>query len=278
MRGKSIMARHDFHLTDVTSLPAGSAIAADNNGIPLFNVYAPTGTARRADRKRFYNSELPALFYIASISILIGGDFKCVLHPTDTTGPLTMSEIVCGLALLDAWSQDPQRPAYTQYSLSGATRIDRFYVTKDILVLKTTIGILPAAFTDHNAVVLRLSTTLVGMRGRRCRWKIVPDMVTETDVKGKIRIAWARWRRSRQYYPDDLTWWERCVKPQQHFLRRRAHHRNMENHLYECLHDLQSTAPATDKLPALKRDKAKLVRFHAERGQNPPGHERTRFT
>jgi hypothetical protein len=40
----------------------------------------------------------------------------------------------------------------------------------------------------------------------------------------------------------------------------------MENHLYECLYDiLKSTAPATEKLPALQRYKAKLVRLHAER-------------
>ena len=39
----------------------------------------------------------------------------------------------------------------------------------------------------------------------------------------------------------------------------------MENHLYECLYDIRSTAPATDKLPALKRYKAKLVRFHGQR-------------
>ena len=215
MRGTAIMARHDFPLTNVTSLRTGLAIAADNNGIRLVNVYAPAGTTRRADRERFYNSELPALFYAASQSVLIGGEFNCVLHPIDTTGLFTtsraLSEIVRGLALSDACSQDPQRPAYTHYSPSGPTRIDRFYVTKDLLVRKIGIEILLAAFTDYNAV-LRLSTS--GMRGRRCRWEMVPDMVTETDVKEKIRSAWARWRRSKHYYPDELMWWERCVKPQ----------------------------------------------------------------
>jgi hypothetical protein len=66
-------------------------------------------------------------------------------------------------------------------------------------------------------------------------------------------------------------WWERCVKPQikrlvrQEEAERRAQLRNMENHLYECLYDiLKSNAPANEKLPALKRYKAKLVRLHAE--------------
>ena len=41
----------------------------------------------------------------------------------------------------------------------------------------------------------------------------------------------------------------------------------MENHLYECLYDiLRSNAPGTEKMPVLQRNKAKLVRLHAERG------------
>jgi len=277
IRGTAILAKHDFPLTNVTSLPTGRAIAADYNGIRLVNVYAPAGTARRADRERFFISELPALFYATSQSVLLGGDFNCVLHPIDTTGPFTtsraLSEVVRGLALSDAWSQDPQRPAYTHYSPNSATRIDRFYITQDLLLRKTGTEILPAAFTDHNAVVLRLSVPTLGTGWRRGRWKMNPQMVTEAAVKDKIQCAWARWRQSRRYYVDELMWWERCVKPQlkrllrQEEAERRANYRNMENHLYECLYDiLRSNDPATDKLPALQRYKAKLVRLHAERG------------
>ena len=114
IRWTAILAKHDFHLTNVTSLLTGLAIAADYNGIRLVNVYAPAGTVRRADRELFFTSELPALFYATSQSVLLGGNFNCVLHPTDTTGPFTtsraLSEVVRGLALSDAWSQDPPAP------------------------------------------------------------------------------------------------------------------------------------------------------------------------
>jgi exonuclease III len=120
MRGTAIVARHDFPFTNITSLPTWRAIAANHGGLRLINVYAP---ARRADREHFFNSELPALLYAAFPSMLIGGDFNCVLQPADTTGPFTysraLSEIVRGLALSDAWSQDPLRPAFTHYSSSG---------------------------------------------------------------------------------------------------------------------------------------------------------------
>ena len=67
-------------------------------------------------------------------------------------------------------------------------------------------------------------------------------------------------------------WWEWCVKPQlqrlfrQEEAEQRSNYKHMENHLYECLYDvLRSNTPAKDKLPALQRYKAKLVRLHVER-------------
>jgi exonuclease III len=111
------MARHDFLLTDITSLPTARAIGATHGGLRLINVYASAGRARRVDREHFFNSELPALLYAAAPMMLIGGDFNCVLQPVDTTGPFTssraLSEIVRGLTLSDARSQDPQRPTFT---------------------------------------------------------------------------------------------------------------------------------------------------------------------
>ena len=153
--------------------------------------------ARRADRERFFTSELPALFYAASQSVLQGGDFNRVLHPTDMTDPFTtsraLSEVVQGLALSDAWSQDPQCPAYKHYSPNGASRIDRFYITHDLLLRNTDIEIPPTAFTDHNAVFLRLSIPTEGTGWIRGRWKMDPIMVTEATVKDKIQCALARW-------------------------------------------------------------------------------------
>jgi hypothetical protein len=50
----AILARHDFPLSNVTSLPSGLSITADHNGHRRVNVYAPSGTSRRAERERFF--------------------------------------------------------------------------------------------------------------------------------------------------------------------------------------------------------------------------------
>jgi len=134
--GTAILAKNTLHLKNITTLPSGRAIAADYKGIRLINVYAPSGTARRADREQFYTIELPYLFHDGPTDLLIGGDFNCVLHPSDTTGHFqpsrALSEMIRGLELHDACKQNPSRPTYTYYSPHGATRLDRFYITSEI--------------------------------------------------------------------------------------------------------------------------------------------------
>jgi hypothetical protein len=104
-----------------------------------------------------------------------------------------------GFCALRRLEPELQRPAYTHYSPTGSTRIDRFYMTQDLLLRKTGIEILLVAFTDHNAVVLRLSIPTMGTGWRRGRCKIERVMLTEAAVKDEIRCEWARWRRSRHY-------------------------------------------------------------------------------
>jgi hypothetical protein len=145
-------------------------------------------------------------------------------------------------------------------------------MTNGLMVRKTGIEILPAAFTDHNAVVLRLYILTVEVRRRRGRWKMDPVLVTESGLRDKIRIEWAKWRRSRNYYADEVMWWEGCVKTQlQRLIRqeeaeRRVNYRHMENHLYESINDiLRSTTPETEKLPALQRYKQNWCAFTLRR-------------
>jgi exonuclease III len=147
MRGTAILARDEFPHTNVTSVMTGRAIAADHNGIRLVNVYATADMDRRAQGSI---SLIPSCrHFVCGLSIFI---HWCGLQlcSTDTRRPFTtfcaLSEIVPGLGLADARSQDHQRPAYTHYSPSGVTRIDHFYMTQGLLGRKTGIEILPYCF------------------------------------------------------------------------------------------------------------------------------------
>ena len=279
MRGTAILAKKHLVLTDIDLLPSGRAIAAVFSGIRLINVYAPSGTTKRTEREYFFNSELPALLSAYSNPLLIGGDFNCILQPADTTGPFTTSralaELTRGLALTDTWNQNPSRPTYTHYSPNGATRIDRIYLTKADIGRKTGIEIIPAAFTDHLAVVLRLALPAFETRKPRGRWKMNPALVHDTTFRERIRTEWAKWCHHKRFYPDVIMWWERHVKKhiqrlaRQEEAERSKDHRLMEQHLYECLYDIiQGHTPETEKFQALQRYKAKIVRLHSKRRAN----------
>jgi hypothetical protein len=164
-------------------------------------------------------------------------------------------EIVEGLHLTDAWTQDPRKPAFAHYSPTGATRIDCFYLTRDLVPLKVASEIFPVAFTDHEVLVLRISFSTQEPRRRRGRWKTDPFLVAEPVVKEKIKQAWEKWAQRKRFYDSTVMWWERCVKSQlQRLLQheegeRRRDYKQMENHLYECLYDiLGSTSQPAEKL------------------------------
>jgi hypothetical protein len=164
--------------------------------------------------------------------MIIGGDFNCMLQPADTTGHFNTSrvlkEIVSGFAPQHPWEQNPSRPMYTYHSSHGATRLDRFYMSADLLQHKTGIAILPIAFSDHHAVTLRLQVneTDVMLQRRQYRWKMDPLSMHDIILHGEIHNAMAQWRLRQRFYPDIAQWWERCVKTHLPRLIRRVTRRN----------------------------------------------------
>jgi exonuclease III len=111
-------------------------MAVDCMGMTLINVYAPSGTAKQVERESFFNNDLVFLLRNATDSLLLGGDFNCVLESSDGTSHCTYSRalatLVHGYALRDVWTQPTAGRVYTHYSKTGATRIDRFYATPNL--------------------------------------------------------------------------------------------------------------------------------------------------
>jgi exonuclease III len=70
-RGMAILTKQDLFLVNVQTLPSGRAMATDHNGVRLVNVYAPSGTAKRAAKEFFFHSELPELLSAPSHSMII---------------------------------------------------------------------------------------------------------------------------------------------------------------------------------------------------------------
>jgi len=92
-----MVTRNEITITNIKRLPSGRGIAAEYRGIWLVNVYAPSVTAKRQERERFHNSELPYLLRASPSNMIVGGDFNCVLNQTESTGHFNYSKALDGL-------------------------------------------------------------------------------------------------------------------------------------------------------------------------------------
>jgi exonuclease III len=84
-RGTAIMIREGITITDFKRIPSGRGKAVNHNGIRIINVYAPSGTEKRNERKYIFNTELPHILPTTTTDMIIAGDFKCIVDGTERT-------------------------------------------------------------------------------------------------------------------------------------------------------------------------------------------------
>jgi hypothetical protein len=250
-------------------------MAADMQGVWLINVYAPSGEGKRQEREDFFNLEVPYLMLPASTSIIVGGDSNCVLEITDSTGHYTYSraltELVRGFHLVDVWAPVEGRREYTLYTRTGATRIDRIYVTRELLEGKCGTETIVTALSDHLAVLVHMALNVTIARRGRGLWRINVALLKEVPFREKLLNNWVRWKQRQKYYGTVVDWWERMAKKQLRtlFVREGAEGRHdeqqMENFYYACIYILHSPHGRGNRIEALNMLKAKIVRLHSKR-------------
>jgi exonuclease III len=63
-RGTAFIYKDIYTLTDVRIMSSGRGIMATFNGIRIVNIYAHSGTSRKAERETFFNVEVPRFMYV----------------------------------------------------------------------------------------------------------------------------------------------------------------------------------------------------------------------
>ena len=108
-------------------------------------------------------------------NMVLAGDFNCVLTPPDCTGSLNVSRaltrLVTGLDLVDV---NKGRMIYTHYTAEGASRIGRIYLSRQLLKSKQGVESIAAVFTDHLAVMLRVSFSAPCTTRGKGYWRMNP--------------------------------------------------------------------------------------------------------
>jgi hypothetical protein len=130
-------------------------------------------------------------------SIIMAGDYNCVTFPSETTGAPIMSRaltsLLRGLGLTDTREGDPRKPTYTHYTSGGASQIDRIYITEYLRASKQGAAIIPAAFTDHLAVTVRMSLDHLTIPQRECMWRVNTSLLGDDAFTDRLQEQWMKW-------------------------------------------------------------------------------------
>jgi hypothetical protein len=220
-------------------MPTGRGILGTFHDMKILNVCAPSGTTRRREREEFFNTDIPRLLLRPHDTLIISGDFNCVVNPTDTTGTLHFSralpKLLTGLELRGTWNRGNNQPLYTHYTPTGAARLDRIYISKNLIQAKKSTIIYATVFTDHLAVVLHIDRSSTFVPRGRVYWKLNPTILQDKDIAAHFTCEWEAWKRTRDRYPKTVHWWVRHVNPKiGNFFRKcgaelRLHHKHTED-------------------------------------------------
>ena len=178
---------------------------------------------------------------------MIEGDFNSVLSNVNVTGRInysrTIQELIRGYDRVDMWETAHGQATYTQYTSRGASRLDRIYISRNLSDQKRGVETRLAAFTDHLAVVLRITLEVTPVWRGRSYWKMNTTLPGDKNFQRQLRQKWADWTKQIKHYPKIVLWWERVVKINVRRLfigegtETRREETQMENLYYTCLYE-----------------------------------------
>lgn len=132
-RGTAIALKEHIRYSHIEKSLDGRLVALRVQNTTLCNVYAPSGSALRAERERFYSNTIAYYLRHRTDHVILGGDFNCVIRQCDATGSNSSPALqfaVQQLRLIDVWQQLRSRDmGYTYITHNSSSRLDRFYVS-----------------------------------------------------------------------------------------------------------------------------------------------------
>ena len=191
----------------------------------LANLYAPSGRGRRMERRVFFGETLERVIRgsLPQLPFFLG-DFNCILANIDAAHNPQQKKCECLKHVVDTYgyidvyrASFPGVPGYTFVRNNTASRLDRIYVPHTLSQLVQDIRILPAAFSDHAAVYMKITLNIIyqptGVRRRRTYWKLNNSILTHVDFLDNFVDLYEGLRLDMAGYADICDWWEERAKP-----------------------------------------------------------------
>lgn len=191
-RGTAIVYRNGIHISTQELHPSGRITSITADDTLIINTYLPSGTNKRQERENFIRTELPYFFRHRYHKLIFGGDFNCVLSAKDQSGNYNFSPaldtMVTRLHLKDAWEQKhPSQTNYTFHRQNMASRIDRFYLTQGMIQSVRHISVLPIPFSDHDSVIMKLTTDRALPLYGKGYWKLNSALLNDENTRRNFK-------------------------------------------------------------------------------------------
>ena len=191
----------------------------DDKNVTLCNIYAPSGPQKLKERKLFFENLKDSIsdFQPDNSKLILGGDFNCVtdvdldrsrmVSKTDSSVN-KLKNILNNFQLKDIWRhKNPDKKEFTFYSNVGTgSRLDKFYLTKDLTPNVIESKIHNLAHSDHDKVTIKLDLSEIE-RGPGL-WKINNSYLHDPEYVKEITRMWYLHQLKKDENDNLNGWWE----------------------------------------------------------------------
>jgi hypothetical protein len=156
-----------------------------------------------------------------------------------------------------------------------SSRLDRLYCSSSMYRLLQSVDTLPAAFSDHMAVVCSLHCDdVTPPRPARptASWVLDAGILAEEEFKALFVQHWRQWCAQRHRFAHAVEWWLRLAKPSIRKLaadytkERREQQNAMLDFLQATLQELyRKPSRSAADMKCLKEVKQSILQIHADR-------------
>jgi hypothetical protein len=202
---RDIPVKEGTELNNTTRLPSGRGMVGFWRHIGSVNILYmrpqehPHEESGRTSIKWTWHT------YYAHFQILQAGILN-VCYLQWTVSSEAQSLIIQRLCLIDVWTHSATRAVHTHYTPWSAARLDRFYVSANLIGNKVDVKTIAVAFTDHFAVCLRVKMDEPLVRSGRGLWKLNKQLLDDGNTDRRFQQEWTRWKQQQHQYPDTVIW------------------------------------------------------------------------
>lgn len=159
-RSTAVAIRKNFVYSDMLVDPSGRIISFIVNGVNFVNVYAQSGSQYKKERNDFFTESIAIHLNKHFDSLVIGGDFNCVLSENDCRGANNfcqgLQQLIDKMKLKDVAKHKIKKPVFTFFRGNSASRLDRFYFSANLVDKVYDVQTVPLAFSDHHSVIVKI--------------------------------------------------------------------------------------------------------------------------